>query len=112
MCGLGDDRLWIFSAYKCSLSTVRRRGVTPEQLLSGARHRAERLGSRPPNPRDQARWRERRESAASALAEAADWDAVLLSRAVLLGEEADDPVKELLIEARDYCPRRSHGPRA
>ena len=79
--------------------------MTPEQLLSGARYRAQRLGSRPSNRRDQAHWRERRESAASALAEAADWDAVLLSQAVLLGEDADDPVKELLIEARDYCPR-------
>ena len=49
-----------------------------------------------------------RESAAVELAAAADWDPVLLSQALMLVDDADDAVRELLIEARGYCPRRHH----
>ena len=106
MCGLGVT----VCGYLCDVQVfaepaLGRRGVTLEELQSGAQLRAGRLGPRPDTARDQAQWRDRRESAALALAAAADWDAVLLSRAVLGCD--DDPAKELLIEARCYCPRRN-----
>jgi hypothetical protein len=78
-----------------------------EELRIRAMVRAARLGLPPDTARDQAHWRERRDSAAVELAAAADWDAVLLSQTVSRCE-GDDPVQQLLIEARDYCPR-GHG---
>ena len=78
--------------------------VTVEELQTRAMIRAERLGPPPDTPRDQAHWRVRRDSAAVELAAAADWDAVLLSQARLRCQ-GDDVAMQLLLEARDFCPR-------
>ena len=80
--------------------------VTPENLRTQAVRRVAFLGAPPSSPRDLAQWREVRDSAAVELAAAADGDAVLLSQALMLVDEADDAVGELLHEARGYCPRR------
>ena len=73
---------------------------TPENLRTRAVRRVACLGAPPSSPRDLARWREVRDSAAVELAAAADWDAVLLSQALMLVDEAYDAVWQLLNEAR------------
>jgi hypothetical protein len=82
--------------------------VTPENHRTRAVRRVACLGEPPSSPRDLARWREVRDSAAVELAAAADGNAVLLSQALMLVSEADHAVRELLNEARGYCPRRHH----
>ena len=81
--------------------------VTPEDVRTRAVHRAARLGPPPITPRDLARWRDERDSAAVELAAAANWDAVLLSQALALMDGPDDDAKQLVFAARDYCPRRN-----
>ena len=80
--------------------------MTVDELRRRAMIRAGRLGAPPDTARDQVDWRERRESAALELAALADWDAGLLSQA-LSRCKGDDPVTQLLVEARDYCPRKN-----
>jgi len=82
--------------------------VTPENLRTQAVRRVAFLGAPPSSPRDLAQWREVRDSAAVELAAAADGDAVLLSQALMLVDVADEAVRELLNEARGFCPRRHH----
>jgi len=82
--------------------------VTPENLRTQAVRRVAFLGAPPSSPRDLAQWREVRDSAAVELAAAADGDAVLLSQALMLVDVADEAIRELLNEARGFCPRRHH----
>ena len=81
--------------------------MTSEDVRTRAAERAARLGPPPNRPRDLAHWRDVRDSAAVELAAAADWDAVLLSQAMVLTCDSDDSATQLLLAARDYCPRRN-----
>ena len=88
------------SSTACSPAT----DVTPEEVRSRAMHCVKTLGAPPDTARDRARWRALRDTAAYELAAAVDSDVVLLSRAMLLSH-TDELARELLIEARGYCPR-------
>ena len=80
--------------------------MTVEELRIRAMIKAGRVGAPPDAARDQVHWRERREAAALELAAFADWDPVLLSQTVSRCE-GDDPVRQLLVEALGYCPRKN-----
>ena len=83
--------------------------MTPEEILARATHKIAQLGLAPDAARDLAQWRDRRDSAIVYLAASADWNAALLREAAYLspGHRNEDPAKEILFQACDYCPRAS-----